>query len=398
MAPIYEKRPGQWFAHFKNEHGRWRDQRLDARTKNEAKAALIDLEIGIGEKKKRLPDVKGQDLWTVNVLLDWCVETYWKDTPTEEDVRSFQKKHLREHELGSTLIFQVTAGQVERFLQSKAKSLSAHSLNNFRGYLHAAFNYARGADVFTAENPVTRVKKRKIAKRFPDYLRFHEVSAVLTALPKQWRAFFACALWTELRKGELAALRKSDVDLAVRELTVRRSWDRDQTKGGHHDMLPIAPPLLPILEAAINASPSELVFPRPDGTMHPEEIKLAAIFRRALRRAGMDKMTAAMPEAALKTLSSKQWFAANLLPEGPDGPKGGEGGGEKPSDSKAKNIGAAGFEPAAFWSQTRRSTKLSYAPAALWGQFGAIQNRCACKSPNVETSQAPWQVADPLVR
>ena len=25
-------------------------------------------------------------------------------------------------------------------------------------------------------------------------------------------------------------------------------------------------------------------------------------------------------------------------------------------------IGATGFEPAAFWSQTRRSTKLSYAP------------------------------------
>ena len=26
------------------------------------------------------------------------------------------------------------------------------------------------------------------------------------------------------------------------------------------------------------------------------------------------------------------------------------------------SIGATGFEPAAFWSQTRRSTKLSYAP------------------------------------
>ena len=29
------------------------------------------------------------------------------------------------------------------------------------------------------------------------------------------------------------------------------------------------------------------------------------------------------------------------------------------------NIGAAGFEPAAFWSQTRRSTKLSHAPMQL---------------------------------
>ena len=30
-----------------------------------------------------------------------------------------------------------------------------------------------------------------------------------------------------------------------------------------------------------------------------------------------------------------------------------------------RKIGATGFEPAAFWSQTRRSAKLSYAPALV---------------------------------
>jgi hypothetical protein len=35
---------------------------------------------------------------------------------------------------------------------------------------------------------------------------------------------------------------------------------------------------------------------------------------------------------------------------------------KKGADENREKIGATGFEPAAFWSQTRRSAKLSYAP------------------------------------
>lgn len=89
-----------------------------------------------------------------------------------------------------------------------------------------------------------------------------------------------------MRKGELLALRKQDVDLAARAIVVRRSWERDTTKGGHGKAVPVAEALLPWLEAALAGSPSALVFPAEDGGMHRRDMPLEGLLRRALGRAG----------------------------------------------------------------------------------------------------------------
>jgi integrase len=108
------------------------------------------------------------------------------------------------------------------------------------------------------------------------------VDARLTALRQD-----AAALYTGMRKGELLALRKADVDFSARLITIRRSHDRDTTKGNHADAIPIAAEPLPYLRAAVEASPSELVFPRPDGGMMSRQVQLELILRRALRRANI---------------------------------------------------------------------------------------------------------------
>lgn len=82
----------------------------------------------------------------------------------------------------------------------------------------------------------------------PDYLRFQEVPRVLAALSPRWRRLFATAIFTGLRKGELLALRKSDVDLEARLLSVQRSGERETTKGAHADVVPIASELVPFLK------------------------------------------------------------------------------------------------------------------------------------------------------
>ena len=43
-------------------------------------------------------------------------------------------------------------------------------------------------------------------------------------------------------------------------------------------------------------------------------------------------------------------------------------------------IGAIGFEPTAFWSQTRRSAKLSYAPFNRHEYIGLRATRRTCRS------------------
>ncbi len=90
-----------------------------------------------------------------------------------------------------------------------------------------------------------------------------------------------------MRKGELLGLRNRDVNLQDGTILVARSYDHDTTKGGHADLIPVAGPLRPFLEAAIRDSPSALVFPRLDGSMQPEDVKLDRVLRRALGRAGV---------------------------------------------------------------------------------------------------------------
>ena len=72
---------------------------------------------------------------------------------------------------------------------------------------------------------------------------------MLEKLPPKWKCLFATAIYTGMRKGELLALRKVDVDLSARLITIRRSHDRDATKGNHADAIPIATELVPYLRA-----------------------------------------------------------------------------------------------------------------------------------------------------
>jgi integrase len=90
-----------------------------------------------------------------------------------------------------------------------------------------------------------------------------------------------------MRKGELCGLRNPDVNLVERTITVRRSYARDTTKGGHADVIPVAPALLPHLAAAVETSPSDLVFPASDGSRLSEDTNAERVLRSALARAGI---------------------------------------------------------------------------------------------------------------
>jgi len=77
---------------------------------------------------------------------------------------------------------------------------------------------------------------------------------VLQALSDVWRPLFATAIYTGLRKGELLGVRKTDVDLVGERITVTRTYDRDTTKSGHAEALPIATELMPYLRVAMDRS------------------------------------------------------------------------------------------------------------------------------------------------
>jgi len=121
----------------------------------------------------------------------------------------------------------------------------------------------------------------------PDFLRFEEVAPVIAQVPPQHFHRFVTTLYTGMRKGELRALRKSDIDWSLKAIWVRRSGMRDTTKGGHEKPIPIHPDLEPVLREAVDTSASDLVFPAPGGGMLRDDFKFAVILRRAMARAGI---------------------------------------------------------------------------------------------------------------
>ncbi|HEX8819145.1 MAG TPA: tyrosine-type recombinase/integrase [Archangium sp.] len=185
----------------------------------------------------------------------------------------FSEKHLRA-ELGPLALKGITPSRLEVLLNAKAGELAPKSLNHLRAHVHRIFELAIRRGLFTGPNPAKAVPRIKQPKKLPQYLKAEEVPLMLTALERRWRPLFATAVYTGMRKGELLALSKSDVDLTAGTIRVGRSHGSDTTKGNREDLLPIAVGLVPYLREAIATSPLELLFPREDGTQHRPDVAL----------------------------------------------------------------------------------------------------------------------------
>ena len=287
MAGVIQ-RNGKWYLQWKGADGRWHRAVSAAKTKTEARRLADEMELKAERQRLGLePLPEDRCTWTFAELMEWWLATYSVNSPSHTRNASAIRKHLTTSTLADVPVTAITPGKLEGLLQAKSSEMGPNTVNHLRAFISCAFGAARQAGKHEGPNPAAAVKRRKVPRRTPDYLRAEEVPHVLNALAPRWRPLFATAIYAGLRKGELLGLRKTDVDLGARLLTVARSYDRDSTKGGHADVIPIAAELVPYLERALAASPSELVFPAPDGSMMSDKIKLEHVLRRALGRAGI---------------------------------------------------------------------------------------------------------------
>ncbi len=287
MASVF-KRDGVWIAKWRDAAGRWRQERTACATKEEAKRFARDLEVQVERQVHGLePLPTSSPHKTFADLAEWWWREHGKNLASHATQRASLDLHLLPA-LGSLPLVEVTAGKIDGALAVAERTLSAKTVNNLRTLVQGIFSLAiRREEVPLLVNPVARVPKRKVAKRLPTYLKADEVPPMLAMLEPKWRGIYAAAVYTGLRKGEILALHKSDVDLAEDTIAVGRSWERDTTKGGHADLLPIAAELKPYLALAVEGSPGKLVFPNEHGEMYRRDVKLDYVLRNALGRAGI---------------------------------------------------------------------------------------------------------------
>jgi len=287
MASVYIKRD-KWYLQFKDEHGRWRNRPSKARTKTEAKRLALEIELRCERLRHGLEVAPAEDGGgTLRELLSWWLATYSKASASHQKNVSTLNANLMESELADLRLAEITAGRIETFLQKRGEAVGPQTINHLRRFIGTAFTRAKQAGKWSGPNPAKEVARRKIPKRLPDFLRAEEVPPVLAEVSDKYRPLFATAIYSAMRRGELLALHKTDIDFRTGLITVGRSHGRDTTKGAATKAVPIADELVPYLKTAIARSPSELVFPNDDGRRMRPDVRLEDILRRALGRAGI---------------------------------------------------------------------------------------------------------------
>jgi integrase len=267
-------------ARWKDASGRWvEERRANDRTKAQTLEYARDRERDAELQRKGLaiavrPVALGEiwDRW-------WEGDGSRRRSESKHAFRASLQKHVGE--LREYVLTPGTAGafaeRLDALLAAKAESgeLAPQTLNHLRAGVHRMFEYAKDPKVslWTGENPVRWVKRRRVPRTRKATLAAHEVQRVLEALTLPWRSAAGVCIYAGARPGEAFGLRKADVDLERGELTFRHSWSEPMPKDEEPRTVLIVPELGAILDQAMRASSSELVFPRVDGKPFAEETR-----------------------------------------------------------------------------------------------------------------------------
>ncbi|HEV7400832.1 MAG TPA: site-specific integrase [Solirubrobacterales bacterium] len=170
-------------------------------------------------------------------------------------------------EFGGVRLSELTRAQLQDFVDRLlAGKLAASTIRNTMNPLQAIYRHAVRRELVTI-NPTREVDLPAARGRRERIATAAEAARLIAALPDSDRAIWATAFYAGLRRGELQALRVSDIDLGRSEISVQRSWDQcegpiaPKSKAGVRTV-PILAVLRDHLEARAFGADSDLVFGR----------------------------------------------------------------------------------------------------------------------------------------
>jgi len=173
--------------------------------------------------------------------------------------------------LGSMRVREIRRLDVQEFVDELlAEGLSPSTVNNILNPIQAFYRRARNREeVFY--NPTEQIEIPNARSTRPKRIASRDEAAQLIgALPAGERPIWATAFYAGLRRGELQALRCSDIDLERHTITVERGWDQyegpipPKSKASYRTV-PILAPLREALVAHLvrsRRSGEELIFGR----------------------------------------------------------------------------------------------------------------------------------------
>jgi len=285
---------GRWQARFRGPDGLLRPAQVTFDTKLDAGAWLAaqsrDVSRGLWQ-----PAVKGARTPTLNVYAEaWLTGRELKPS-TRAHYRTLLDAHVLPG-LGGHPLDRIDPATVRGWhatLNPAKPTQRAHAY----GLLRAILTTAAADDLLTA-NPC-RIRGAGSARKQhrTRVASLPELEALTAAMPERYRAMVLLAAWCGLRFGELAELRRGDVDLDDRRLHVDRAVTRvngqmivgDPKSEAGRRSVTVPPHLLPILEAHLDRHVGRggdaLLFPARQGG-HMAPASLYRVFYPAREAAG----------------------------------------------------------------------------------------------------------------
>ncbi len=181
-------------------------------------------------------------------------------------------------EFGGTRLSELTRADLQDFVDRLlGRKLAASTIRNTMNPLQAIYRHAVRRELVVV-NPTREVDLPAARGRREKIATASQAARLIAAVPDSDRAIWATAFYAGLRRGELQALRCSDIDLGRSEITVERSWDQcegpiaPKSKAGVRTV-PILSVLRDHLDARALGTGSDLVFGRrPDEPFGPKAI------------------------------------------------------------------------------------------------------------------------------
>lgn len=232
---------------------------------------------------------------TIGEVLD-AYEKHLEGRASAVNAERVNRLHLRPA-LGDVELVKLEREDVQALADRKVRDdgLSPQMVRHIIGTLRAAWRRAKRTKPYAKllegrACPAEEIEMPRVRARAKQTFSLPELTAAIEELETPWREAAGAAAWLLMRPGELFALRREDVDMDARIVTVRRSWDREQPKDGDERIVPIFRWAEPYLERALRRAEGiggPLVFPDVDGTMMPRtnETKIARRLRAAMVRA-----------------------------------------------------------------------------------------------------------------
>lgn len=201
--------------------------RREAEARSWRAEALVALNSGEVRAPSRITVEQAAWLW---------LEAAYKGVVRDRSGNIYKLGTLREYqralrlrlltEFGQTRLSEVTRSDLQDFVDrlmaaELAPSTTANTLNPLQAiYRHAV---RRG---IAAANPTRDLELPRARGRRNRIATAAEAKRLVETLPPDDQPIWATAFYAGLRRGELQALRGSDVDLTAMEISVRRAWDQ----------------------------------------------------------------------------------------------------------------------------------------------------------------------------